>query len=392
MNKNEISEIINSLNEEQQEAVRIMVEDALQHGETSKKEIIKTEATNALKHGVKLGSIRDSVLEHAAKYGIEGIDMLFPDHKLAQGPSFITNPVEWVNHVLPKVHKLPFSRVKSLFVDITDESLRAKGYVKGNRKKEAALALLKRETNPTTIYKKQKIDRDDMVDITDYEAVSWIKKEMKMKMDEETARCILFGDGRAIDNVDKVDDQCIRPIISDDDLFTIRKLISKTDGVSEYIELRKTVLRNLKLYKGTGKPTMFVPEDTITELLLLETPIGTPVYKDVEDIARKFRVGNVVGIQEMDSVVRTDADGVNHRVLALIVNLNDYGVGTDRGGQVTMFDDFDIDYNQYKYLIEGRCSGALITPYSALVIEDVIVQTPAVLSEDIEPETNEIDE
>lgn len=377
MNKYNIKEVFETLNDDQKEMVRALVSDAMS-GEMKHNDI----DPNTLIHdGMKVGSLRDAVLEHAEKYGIEGIETLFPDAKLANEPAFLTNPVEWVNEVLGKVHKLPFARVKTMFVDLTEETLRAKGYFKGKLKKEDVFSLLKRTTEPTTIYKKQKIDRDDIIDIKDFDVISWIRKEMKMKLDEELARCILFGDGRLQEDEYKIDDDCIRPVLTDADLYSIKVAIDTSkEGYNKYDEFISAMIRNRKLYKGSGNPTLYMSEDTLSELLLMKDVNGRRLYRSVEELAKEMRVSKIVSITEMSELVRDAADDKIHNVLGIMVNLADYSVGTNRGGQVSMFDDFDIDYNQMKYLIETRCSGALTVPYSAMVIEEV-VNKPTTLEE-----------
>ena len=369
MNKDNIKEVFETLNDDQKEMVKVLVSDAMSR-EMKHSDI----DSNTLIHdGMKVGSLRDAVLEHAEKYGIEGIEALFPDAKLANEPAFLNNPVEWVNEVLGKVHKLPFARVKTMFVDLTEETLRAKGYFKGKLKKEDVFSLLKRTTEPTTIYKKQKIDRDDVIDIKDFDIISWIRKEMKMKLDEELARCILFGDGRLQEDEYKIDDDCIRPVLTDADLYSIKVAIDTSkEGYNKYDEFISAMIRNRKLYKGSGNPTLYMSEDTLSELLLMKDANGRRLYRSVEEIAKEMRVSKIVSITEMSELVRDAADDKIHNVLGIMVNLADYSVGTNRGGQVSMFDDFDIDYNQMKYLIETRCSGALTVPYSAMVIEEVV--------------------
>lgn len=377
MNKDNIKEVFETLNDDQKEMVRALVSDAMS-GEMKHNDI----DPNTLIHdGMKVGSLRDAVLEHAEQYGIEGIETLFPDAKLANEPAFLNNPVEWVNEVLGKVHKLPFARVKTMFVDLTEETLRAKGYFKGKLKKEDVFSLLKRTTEPTTIYKKQKIDRDDIIDIKDFDVISWIRKEMKMKLDEELARCILFGDGRLNEDEFKIDDECIRPVLTDADLYSIKVAIDTSkEGYNKYDEFISAIIRNRKLYKGSGNPTLYMSEDTLSELLLMKDANGRRLYRSVEEIAKEMRVSKIVSITEMSELVRDAADDKIHNVLGIMVNLADYSVGTNRGGQVSMFDDFDIDYNQMKYLIETRCSGALTVPYSAMVIEEVVNKPPQLKS------------
>ena len=314
---------------------------------------------NALQH--------DSITESAgtATYGIDGVDFLFPDARnLNVPPEFIKRDTSWVQKVMQGVHHSPFSRVKSMFADITEDEARAKGYIKGNKKKDEVFTLLKRTTDPTTIYKKQKMDRDDVIDITDFDVIAWLKTEMRGMLDEEIARAILIGDGRLSSSDDKIPEDHIRPIISDDDLFTIKALCTYTNEDDKYTEAVKTYLRNRKLYKGSGTPTLFTTEDFVTEMLLLEDKMGRPLYEDINAVARKLRVKEIVTVEVMENL--KDASG--NDVLGIFVNLTDYNVGADKGGAINMFDDFDIDYNQQKYLIETRCSGALTKPYSAIVL------------------------
>lgn len=266
------------------------------------------------------------------------------------------------------VHHIPFSRFKSMFADLTEEDARAKGYIKGNFKKEQVFGLLRRSTSPTTVYKKQKMDRDDVIDITSFDVVAWLKTEMRMKLNEEIARSILIGDGRLAGSEDKIDEQCIRPIFNDSDLFTIKVQV-KTTGLStaedKYKEVIKSILRARKEYKGAGNPTFYTTEDMLTEMLLLEDGIGHPLYADEAALARKLRVSAIVTVPQMEGM--KGAKGGDF--IGLIVNLADYTVGADKGGAVSMFDDFDIDFNAMKYLIETRCSGALTTPFSAMAVE-----------------------
>lgn len=385
-----IKEIIDTMNEEQQAALYSMIGVALEDDEMEHSDI---DPNAIIQDGMQHGSLRDAVLEHADQYGIEGIETLFPDARLAKEPTFLNNPVEWVNDVLGAVSKLPFSRVKTMFVDLTEESLRAKGYFKGNLKKEDVFSLLKRTTEPTTIYKKQKIDRDDVIDITDFEVISWIKKEMRMKLDEELARCILFGDGRLQEDEFKIDDDCIRPVLTDADLYTIKVAIDTSkEGYNKYDEFVSAMIRNRKLYKGSGNPVLYMSEDTLSELLLMKDADGRRLYKSVEDIAKEMRVSKIVSITEMSELVRDAKDEKTHNVLGIMVNLSDYSVGINKGGQVAMFDDFDIDFNQMKYLIETRCSGALTKPYSAMVIEEVVDTQESLPADLFEKEDEYLDE
>lgn len=377
MSEKTIQEIIDDMTEEQQAAVYAMLGAALE-GEMEHSDI---DENSIIQDGMRNGSLRDSVLEHADEYGIKSIETLFPEPKLVKEPTFLNNPVEWVNGVLGSVHKVPFARIKSMFVDITEETLRAKGYIKGKLKKEDVFALLKRSTEPTTIYKKQKIDRDDLIDITDFDTISWIKQEMRLKLDEELARAILFGDGREELDDDKIDTDCIRPVLTDADLYTIKVAIDTSkEGYNKYEEFINTMIKSRKLYKGSGNPTLYMSEDTLSELLLLKDNNGRRIYKSVSEIATELRVSNIVAINEMEGLVRDAGDSQVHNVMGMMVNLVDYSVGTNKGGSISMFDDFDIDYNQQKYLIETRCSGALTTPYSAMVIEEVTEAAPTSLN------------
>ena len=313
--------------------------------------------------GVEQGEI------DALSHGIDNIDWLFPeDHLLDTTPRIIDKPDDWVSVVMGGVKHIPFSRFKSMFADLTPEDARAKGYVKGNYKIEEVFGLLRRSTGPTTVYKKQKLDRDDVIDIDSFDVVSWLRNEMRYKLNRELALAYILGDGRQAASEDKIDENCIRPIFNDADLFTIKVQVATT-GLSKvedkYKAFIKQVIRSRKEYRGSGTPTMFTTEDALTEMLLLEDGMGRQLYTDEAALARKLRVAKIVTIPEMEG--RKGAKGGD--LVCLIVNLADYTVGADKGGAVSMFDDFDIDYNAMKYLIETRCSGALTTPYSAMAIE-----------------------
>lgn len=302
-------------------------------------------------------------------HGIDNVEWLFPDDKVLDNPPRIIDKDQtWVGKVMSAVHHIPFSRFKSMFADMTEEDARAKGYIKGNFKKEQVFGLLRRSTSPTTIYKKQKMDRDDVIDITRFDVIAWLKSEMRLKLNEEIARAILIGDGRPAASEDKVDENCIRPVFNDADLFTIKVQVSTTGLNSvedKYKAAIKSILRSRKEYKGAGSPTLFTTEDALTEMLLLEDTIGHALYADEAALARKLRVSNIVTVPQMEGM--KGAKGGD--LFGIIVNLSDYTVGADKGGAVSMFDDFDIDFNAMKYLIETRCSGALTTPYSAIAIE-----------------------
>lgn len=332
--------------------------------------ISHSEFTAIMTDAKRYGSVKDSTLAH----GIENIEYLFPDAKnVTNTPIFIDRDTSWVQKVMSGVHHTPYSRIKSVFADITADEARALGYMKGNLKKEEVFTLLKRTTTPTTVYKKQKLDRDDLVDITDIDILAWIKTEMRGKLDEELARAYLIGDGRLSDSDDKIKEDCIRPIWTDDNkLFTINTLV-ESDG-SEDARAKafiKSAIKARKNYKGSGSPTLYTTEDMLTDMLLLTDSTGRDIYEDEVKLAKKLRVKEIVTVPVMEGAKRT-SDGNDRNLLGIIVNLNDYNVGADKGGAVNMFDDFDIDYNAQKYLIETRCSGALIKPFSAIVLEETV--------------------
>ena len=321
--------------------------------------------------GKRYGSLKESFLAHAQEYGIESIDWLFPEAKtLNNPPEFIKRDTGWVSGVMSSVSHTPFSRIKSAFADITEDEARAKGYMKGKLKKEEVFSLLKRTTTPTTIYKKQKLDRDDVIDITDFDVVSWLKAEMRMMLDEEIARAILVGDGRLASSDDKINESNIRPIWKDEELYTIRTYVTKGATNDETIKaFIRAAIKARKDYKGSGNPVLYTTEDVLTDCLLLEDGMGRPLYESEEKLRTTLRVSKIVTVPVMENLKRTDETNGEVELMGLIVNLKDYNVGADKGGAINMFDDFDIDYNQQKYLIETRCSGALIRPYSAIAIE-----------------------
>lgn len=338
----------------------------LKHSIEEINNVVKT----AKSHGTMKAAFEDAGMDSdELAHSIDNIDWLFPeDHLLDTTPRIIDKPDDWVSVVMGAVNHIPFSRFKSMFADLTEEDARAKGYIKGNFKKEEVFGLLRRSTSPTTVYKKQKLDRDDVIDITSFDVVAWLKQEMRLKLNRELALAYLLGDGRLAASEDKIDENCIRPVFNDSDLFTI-KVQCKTTGLTtvedKYKALIKQILRSRKEYRGSGTPTLFTTEDALTEMLLLEDGIGHPLYADEAALARKLRVKNIVTIPEMEG--RKGAKGGD--LVCLIVNLADYTVGADKGGAVSMFDDFDIDFNAQKYLIETRCSGALTTPFSAMAVE-----------------------
>lgn len=323
------------------------------------------EINAAIADGKSCGSMKDAFIAH----GIEDVEWLFPeDHLLDNPPRIIDRDQSWVSKVMSGVHHIPFSRVKSMAADLTEEDARAKGYIKGNFKKEQVFSLLKRSTTPTTVYKKQKMDRDDVADITGFDVIAWLKQEMRVKLNEELARAYLIGDGRLSSSDDKINEGNIRPIYNDDDLFTIKVQVETAAGDDTATKLDKmmtAVLKARKNYKGAGNPTFYTTEDILTDLRLMKDKIGHRLYKNDAEVAEALRVKEIVTVPQMENM-----KGVNGgEFVGLIVNLADYTVGADKGGAVNMFDDFDIDYNQQKYLIETRCSGAMTTPFGAMAIE-----------------------
>ena len=395
-----LKEVYNSMTDEQKECCHALVglvmeaadsEDGEDDGEedtTVKQNVFDRDTTetvlkhsigdiNAVIKGAKSSGTMKAAFENSditgeelayLSHGIDNVEWLFPDDKVLDNPPRIIDKDQtWVGKVMSAVHHIPFSRFKSMFADLTEEDACAKGYIKGNFKKEQVFGLLRRSTSPTTVYKKQKMDRDDVIDITSFDVIAWLKSEMRLKLNE-IARAILIGDGRPAASEDKVDENCIRPVFNDADLFTIKVQVSTTGLTAvedKYKAAIKSILRSRKEYKGAGTPTLFTTEDALTEMLLLEDTIGHALYADEAALARKLRVSNIVTVPQMEGM--KGAKGGD--LFGIIVNLSDYTVGADKGGAVSMFDDFDIDFNAMKYLIETRCSGALTTPYSAIAVE-----------------------
>lgn len=389
-----VQDVFDTLNEEQKKVVYALIGQVIEEAENKSSKEIETKdiegGKKEMKHNVfendkenqenvlqhsdieaifadakRYGSLKDSVLQH----GITNIDYLFPEAKdINTTPEFIKRDMGWVEKVMRSVHHTPFSRIRSTFANITEEDARAKGYIKGKLKKDEVFSLLKRSTTPTTVYKKQKLDRDDVVDITDFDVVAWLKSEMRMMLDEELARAFLIGDGRISSSDDKINEQNIRPIYNDDDLYTVKAVIevSQTATAEEKTKaFIKSVIKNRKEYKGTGSPTLYTTEDVVSDCLLLEDANGRFIYDSIDKLKNVLRVADIVTVPVMEG-----AKGKNQGdLLAILVNLADYNVGADKGGAVNMFDDFDIDYNAQKYLIETRCSGALVKPYSAIAFE-----------------------
>jgi HK97 family phage prohead protease len=385
-----IGDIFNTLDEKQKEVVYALIGEALENnnsegGDNTMKHNVfdqseEQNSENVLSHsemqtiiedGKRFGSLKESFLQHAEEYGIENIEYLFPEAKsLNTPPDFIKREMGWVQTVMSGVHHTPFSRIKSMFADITADEARARGYMKGKLKKEEVFGLLKRTTTPTTIYKKQKLDRDDVIDITDFDVVAWLKSEMRMMLEEEMARAILIGDGRLPSSDDKINEQNIRPIWKDEELYTIRGIVKGDDSdkaalATEFIDQS---VRSMTDYRGSGSPTAYMTAEMLTECLLLKDTNGKRIYSNENEVATAMRVSKIVTVPVMNNQTRKEGSDT-YTLQAIIVNLNDYNVGADKGGAINMFDDFDIDYNQQKYLIETRCSGALTKPFSAIVLE-----------------------
>lgn len=404
-----VQDVIDTMNEEQKNVLYALVglasegqtgedEEDMKHNvftdDTDEDTLMHFDFDEVFKDAKRYGSLKESFLQHdamdaaddflqheAPNYGVEHIDYLFPDYKsVTNAPMFVGRDKTWVSGVMQAVSHTPFSRIKSVFATIDEDEARAKGYIKGKQKKEEVFPLLKRTTDPQTVYKKQKLDRDDMIDITDFDVVVWLKGEMRMMLDEELARAYMIGDGRSAGAEDKISADHIRPIYGDDPFYTIRTQIAMDTNATDDDKARaliKAAIRARKNYKGSGDPTFYTTEDNLTSMLLLTDTTGRDLYDSVEKLAQKLRVSKIVTIPVFEGVTR-DADakdnangltGKKFTLEGLIVNLKDYNVGADKGGAVSMFDDFDIDYNQQKYLIETRCSGALIKPYAAISVE-----------------------
>ena len=404
-NEETIADVIATFNEKQKKVFYALIGQALSEKENND----ESEEDNSVKHNVfdrddenqenvishddlqevlkdakRCGSLRDSAIQHGledvqylahADYGVDPVDYLYPDARnVTATPQMIQRNTAWVSKVMQGVHHTPFSRVKSLFANITGDEARARGYVKGNRKLEEVITLLKRTTTPTTVYKKQKMDRDDIIDITDFDVVAWLKGEMRGMLEEEIARAILVGDGRSPSSDDKINEMNIRPIWTDDDLYTIKAAVTPASNATaeETAKLMvKQIVKARKDYKGSGNPTFFTTEDVLTDMLLIQDSTGRDIYDTEEKLRTKLRVKEIVTVPVMEGLTRTDGESKTRKLAGIIVNLDDYNVGADKGGAINMFDDFDIDYNQEKYLIETRCSGAMIKPYSAIAIEVV---------------------
>lgn len=389
-----VEDIVNTMNEKQKNVmaalIQAAVEDAeaeMEHydeggdvmltnifegtGDTRTPVLTHADFETIMTNAKECGSFKQAFLAHAAAtYGIENIELLFPEAKtVTPTPDYIKRDTEWVSEILNGVKKSPFTRIKSLAADITADEARARGYVKGNLKKEEVIKLLKRVVGPTTIYKKQKLDRDDIIDITDFNVVSWLWSEMRMMLNEELARAILVGDGREADSPDKINEDNIRPIWKEPDMYATRIQIGADATPDEMLE---EIIRNRKHYKGKGSPKLYAEDNWIIDILLLKDKIGRRVYRTKQEIAAEMNVSGITEVPVMENQIRTDDTGKQWKLLGIIINLNDYTVGTDKGGEIATFDDFDIDYNQYKYLMETRCSGTLVHPKTALIIEQEV--------------------
>ena len=405
-----VQDVIDSMTDEQKNVLYYLVGQAangeIDEGEDDMKHNAFEDDDEYMAHSVdfseiirdakRCGSLREAVIEHGledvnyedylehgkATYGIDQIDTLFPDFKnINSTPEWVSRNMDWVASVMNGVSHTPFSRIKSVFANITADEARARGYTKGKKKIEEVFTLLKRTTTPQTIYKKQKLDRDDVIDITDFDVVAWLKGEMRMMLDEEIARAILIGDGRSDSSDDRIFPTNIRPIWQDDTFYTIRAQVDTKGMTTEEAKTEaviKAIIRARKNYKGSGNPVFYTTEDVLTDMLLLENQIGDVKYKTKQELANRLRVSDIVTVEVMEGQTRkgdtskgdvTASATKDLNLVGLIVNLKDYNVGADQGGAVSMFDDFDIDYNQQKYLIETRCSGALIKPYAAISVE-----------------------
>ncbi len=404
-----VADVIDSMNEEQQKVLyallgqaltenkeeNTMAHNAFESGANTTAQLTREDFALLAKEAKACSSLKEAVLAHMddmeglsdalmhADYGIENIEYLFPDDRnVTRQPQFIQRDMSWVSSVMSGVHHVPFSRIKSIFADITADEARAKGYLKGKLKKEEVFTLLKRSTTPQTIYKKQKLDRDDIIDIVDFDVVAWLKSEMRMMLNEEIARAILVSDGRSTASDDKIKEDNVRPIWTDADLYTIKvgiDSVTYNDDDKLAKEFIRQCIKSRKDYKGSGNPALYTTEEMLTNMLLLEDGIGHRLYKTEEELRTALRVSKIVTVPVMEGLTRevtheTDSKAYIHSLMGIIVNLTDYTVGADKGGAVSMFDDFDIDYNQQKYLMETRCSGALTKPYSAITIESYAVK------------------
>ena len=407
-----VKDVIDSMTEEQRNVMYALIGEAIEstkgEGESNEEENkmkhnafenedqTQKEETQTLSHSEfmeivseakRKGSMKDAFLEHNITeipylaHSITNVGNLFPESKaVSRVPEVVDRDQTWVGNVMASVKHTPFSRVKSFYANITADEARAKGYVKGAKKVEEVITALKRTTDPQTVYKLQKMDRDDIIDITDFDVVAWLKGEMRGKLDEEIARAILIGDGRDSSSSDKVDPLRIRPIYQDDATYTIKRILTRASGADDSAFAKafiKDVVKSRKEYKGSGNPTLYTTEDMLTSMLLIEDTTGRVIYDTIEKLKTALRVRDIVTVPVMENVGREDTQAKKKwNLLGVLVNLSDYNVGADKGGSVNMFDDFDINYNKYEYLIETRCSGALVKPYSAITFEEEISTAP----------------
>lgn len=406
-----VKDVIDSMTEEQRNVMYALIGEAIEstkgeldddqsneeenkmkHNAFENEDQTKKEETETLSHSEfmeivseakRKGSMKDAFLEHNITeipylaHSITNVGNLFPEAKaVSRVPEVVDRDQTWVGNVMASVKHTPFSRVKSFYANITADEARAKGYVKGAKKVEEVITALKRTTDPQTVYKLQKMDRDDIIDITDFDVVAWLKGEMRGKLDEEIARAILIGDGRSSSSADKVDPLKIRPVYQDDTTYTIKRILTRASGADDSAFAKafiKDVVKSRKEYKGSGNPTLYTTEDMLTSMLLIEDTTGRVIYDTIEKLKTALRVRDIVTVPVMENVGREDTPGKKKwNLLGILVNLSDYNVGADKGGSVNMFDDFDINYNKYEYLIETRCSGALVKPYSAITFEEEI--------------------
>ena len=376
-----VQQVIDSMTDEQRDVLYLLVgaahEEAKNGGSQEMKhnafEEIKNKDGEVLTHdefvaimadAKKNGSVKDAFLAH----GITDIGNLFPEAQAAGAPETVSRDMGWVGNVMAHVSHSPFSKVKSIYFDITADAARAKGYVKGTQKVEEVIVALKRQVSPQTVYKLQKLDRDDVIDITDFDVIAYIKREMRVMLDEEIARAILIGDGRAVDDPYKISTEHIKPVWQDSETYTVKRVLEEVQNENFAKTFINDVIRARKLYKGSGNPILYTTEDMLTEMLLLEDGVGRPLYDTMDKLKTKLRVADIVTVEPMAGQYRRDSN-FQYDLCGLLVNLKDYKVGADKGGNVAMFDDFDINYNKYEYLIETRCSGALVKPFSAISFE-----------------------
>ena len=389
-----IQDVFDTLTEKQKKVVYAMIGMALQDKENgnaqedkemkhnafdtsneadNQTELMHSEVLAAIEDAKKSGSMKDAFISH----GITNVDTLFPEvQAVNKTPELIARDTSWVSVVMGGVKHTPFSRVKSTAANITADEARARGYIKGKQKISEVITALKRTTLPTTVYKLQKMDRDDVIDITDFDVVAWLKQEMRGMLDEELARAFLIGDGRDGSDDSKINEQNIRPILGDNATYTVTRTLTRTSGETDSDfakDFIKDVVKSRKEYKGSGNPILFTTEDLLTEMLLIEDKIGHRIYKTEAELATALRVSKIVTVPVFEGHKREVA-GKNYALMGILVNLADYNVGADKGGAVNMFDDFDIDYNKYEYLIETRCSGALVKPYSAITFEEKLAE------------------